>query len=239
MHSGVFATTARAAGDVARRYLTRSDPAAMLVDAEILDREVSAAGEPARSPKLYGIVRSPRAPLLMPGAKSSPRAAEATVLDGALRRVAALLADDRVSLLGPGSTMQKLKQKLGFEGSPLGVDAVAQGGLLAKDVSESEILGLLKARRGRIVVSIVGGQGFLFGRGNQQLSPRVINAIGKVNIVIVSTMQKLAEVEAGCLKVDTGDERLDARLAGYTQVIVSSTRTVVMPVRDVMPEVAT
>jgi predicted polyphosphate/ATP-dependent NAD kinase len=232
MHSAVFAATARAAGEVARRYLLSDDRKSLLRDGEIMDRETLSTGGENLSPKLFGMVRTPQVTFLVPGAKSSSPVTEQAALAGAIHRASETVADERVSLIGPGSTMQALKRQLGFEGTPLGVDAVTNGRYLAKDVNEQGILELIGNRPARIVVSIVGGQGFLFGRGNQQLSARVIRAVGTDNIVAVSSLEKLTTIFGNCLLVDTGDEDLDNSLAGHLPVIVSSTRTVMMPVRN-------
>lgn len=232
MHSAVFAATARAAGDVAGRFLRVDDPETLLSDVEILDRVES--GEPRQdlSPRLFGVVRAPRLGILVPGAKASRPAAEPQVLAGAIDRVAATLHDDRISLIGPGSTMQLLAKQLGFDGTLLGVDAARNGKLLASDLSERRILDLIAGKPARIVVSVVGGQGVLFGRGNQQLSASVISQVGSKNIIIVASLEKLAGLPGNSLLVDTGDERVDASLAGYLPVIVSNARTVMMPVKN-------
>lgn len=232
MHSAVFAATARAAGEVARRYLLSDDRKSLLRDGEIMDRETLSTGGENLSPKLFGMVRTPQVTFLVPGAKSSSPVTERATLAGATHRASEIIDDERVSLIGPGSTMQALKRQLGFEGTPLGVDAVTDGRCLAKDVNEQGILELIGNRPARIVVSIIGGQGFLFGRGNQQLSARVISAVGTDNIVVVSSLEKLTTLFGNCLLVDTGDEDLDNSLAGHMPVIVSSVRTVMMPVRN-------
>ena len=230
MHSAVFAATARAAGEIAARFLRARDRQSLLGDAEILDRDVNGAGE--ASPRIYGIVLTPRSGFLVPGAKASNPVSEQAALDAAIARVVARMDDSRVSLLGPGTTMQLAKRQAGFEGTLLGVDAVRHGSCLATDLGEREILQLLgRHGRGRIVVSVVGGQGFLFGRGNQQLSARVIGRVGKANIDIVSSLEKLTALPSGCLLVDTGDEALDEELAGHLPVVVSGARTAMMPVR--------
>ena len=230
MHSAVFAATARAAGEVARSFLVAADRQSLLRDAEVMDREIVSGKADQLSPRLYGMVRTPSLSFLVPGAKSASRLTDQAALAGAVRRVADLLDDERVSLLGPGSTMQLVKRECGFEGTPLGVDAVANGGLLAMDLNEQSILGLIQDRPARIVVSVVGGQGFLFGRGNQQLSSRVIRAVGIDAIVVVSSLEKLSSLPGRCLLVDTGDERLDEALAGHIEVRVGAVRTTFMPV---------
>jgi predicted polyphosphate/ATP-dependent NAD kinase len=117
-------------------------------------------------------------------------------------------------VLGPGSTVGAVKEALGFEGSPLGVDVWRDGTVLALDASESEILEHL-GDRNVVVVSPIGGQGFVFGRGNQQLSPAVIR---RCEVLIVSSRAKLDDV--GELRVDTDDPGLDERLRGWTRVRV-------------------
>lgn len=231
MHSAVFAASARAAGEIAARFLRARDRQSLLGDAEILDRDANGAG--GASPRLYGIMRTPRPGFLVPGAKASSPVSEQAALDAAIARVVARMDDSSVSLLGPGSTMQLAKRQFGFDGTLLGVDAVRHGSCLATDIGEREILQLLDRHgRGRIVVSVVGGQGFLFGRGNQQLSARVIGRVGKANIDIVSSLEKLTALPWGCLLVDTGDEALDAELSGHMPVIVSGNRTAMMPIRS-------
>ena len=236
MHSAVFAATARAAGEVAARYLRADDRNRLLADAEILDRVETAQLD--ASPELFGVVRIPRSGFLIPAAKNSRPNAEPLALAAAVDKVASMLSDDRVALVGPGSTMQSLLAQLGFEGSLLGVDAIRSGKLLALDLNETDILDLIADTPARIVLSVVGGQGFLLGRGNQQLSPAVVTKVGVKNIVIVSSLEKLAGLPGKCLFVDTGDETVDAQLAGYLPVVVSEARTVMMPVQGVAKEIA-
>ena len=231
MHSAVFAASARAAGEIAARFLRARDRQSMLGDAEVLDRDGNGTGE--ASPRIYGIMRAPRPDFLVPGAKAASPVSEEAALGAAIERVVARMDDSCISLLGPGTTMQLAKRQVGFEGTLLGVDAVRHGSCLATDIAEREILQLLGGHGcGRIVVSVVGGQGFLFGRGNQQLSPRVIRRVGKDNIDIISSLEKLTALPSGCLLVDTGDEALDEELSGHMPVIVSGNMTAMMPIRS-------
>ncbi|MFB6107896.1 MAG: ATP-NAD kinase family protein [Haloplanus sp.] len=117
-------------------------------------------------------------------------------------------------VLGPGSTVGAVKEALGFEGSPLGVDVWRDGEVLARDASESEILAHL-GERNVVVVSPIGGQGFVFGRGNPQLSPAVVR---RCSVEVVASRAKLDDV--GRLRVDTDDPDLDAELRGWIRVRV-------------------
>lgn len=237
MHSAVFAATPRTAGEVARAFLTSADPAAMLRDAEVMDREPAAAGASAPSPRLYGFLRVPKISFFVPHAKAASVLGDERALDGAVQRINRLVQDAAISLLGPGMTLQRVKDAAGCSASPLGVAAVREGRCIAQDINEHQILDLIAGQPARLIVGVVGGQGFLFGRGNQQFSPRVIQAVGTANIVVIASAEKLLALESGTLLVDTGDEALDETLAGFVQVVVSANRTLVFPVKNAASEV--
>lgn len=229
MHSAVFATTPRAAAEVVRLFFRNADPDRLLYEAEIMDREIGREGVRARSPALFGFVRTPRLALLVTPAKCG--AGPDGLVAGACSAVARAAADSRVTLIGPGTTMQRIKRELGFAGTLLGVDAVSNGRLLGLDLNERQILRLIKGRDVRIVVSIVGGQGFLFGRGNQQLSARVIRRVGIANIVVVASAGKLAALPAPGLRIDTGDEVLDDEFPAYLPVLTGARRRTLVAVQ--------
>ena len=138
---------------------------------------------------------------------------------GNVEALAAGVADDiraseKTFVLGPGSTVGAIKEELGFDGSPLGVDVWRDGEVLVRDASESAILDAL-GDRNVVVVSPIGGQGFVFGRGNPQLSPAVIR---RCDLDVVASRAKLDDI--GTLRVDTDDPELDADLRGWTRVRV-------------------
>jgi NAD+ kinase len=130
--------------------------------------------------------------------------------------VAAEIREDEGTtyVLGPGSTVDAVKTELGFDGSPLGVDLWRDGEVLVRDAGESEILDHL-GEHNVVVVSPIGGQGFVFGRGNDQISPAVIR---RCDIEVVASSRKLEET--GVLRVDTGDTDLDEELRGWQRVRV-------------------
>ncbi len=112
-------------------------------------------------------------------------------------------------LLGPGSTVQAVGRALQIDKTLLGIDAVADGEVVGKDLAELQILDLLDHYPDRkLVLSPIGAQGYLLGRGNQPLSPAVIRRIGADNIIVLSTPAKL--VRTPLLRFDTGDAALDA-----------------------------
>ncbi|RDZ46917.1 N-acetylglucosamine-1-phosphate uridyltransferase [Haloferax sp. Atlit-10N] len=139
---------------------------------------------------------------------------------GTVEALAAGVADDiRATagvtyVLGPGSTVGAVKAELGIDGSPLGVDIYRDGEVLARDATEAEILASL-GEENVIVVTPIGGQGFVFGRGNPQLSPDVIR---RCDVSVVASRSKLDAIPV--LRVDTDDPNLDADLRGWTKVRV-------------------
>lgn len=212
MHSGVFATSPEAAADTAARFL--ADPARVgTVAAEVVDL-VESGG-----PALLATARVPAAA----GNLQRAKAVAATRDDGDLAALGREIADEmepqRVYLLGPGTTVAHVSTALGVPASLLGVDAVVDGCLVGADLDEAQLLELLAAHPGAVLVlGVVGGQGFLLGRGNQQLSPAVVEAIGADNIVIVAAAGKVAALDPPVLRVDLGDDAPAAPLSGYRRV---------------------
>ena len=137
----------------------------------------------------------------------------------------------RLYLVGPGTTTGRVLAALGIDATPLGVDAVLDGALLAADLDEAAILRLLDAHPvATLVLGVIGGQGFLLGRGNQQISARVLERVGVDNLVIVAGADKVAALDPPVLHVDLGDRASDNLLEGYRQVRVGPGRTMVLRV---------
>jgi len=109
---------------------------------------------------------------------------------------------------------------------------IYQGKLLALDVNEARLLQLIKSKKAKIIVTVIGGQGFIFGRGNQQISPEVIRIIGRENIIIVATLNKLNSLKGGPLLVDTGDQEIDDMLSCYFKVITGYGKSVIYKVKS-------
>ncbi len=225
IHSGVYAVSPAAAGELAAKYLRGE--VASVQRAEVMDIDEDAFRDNRLSARLYGYLRVPREEAYMQGSKEASPVQE----EENLRAIAADLADemdpDTLYVLGPGSTISSVAEHMGLEKTLLGVDVIKGGKIVASDVNEEQLLRLITGKRAKIVVTVIGGQGFVFGRGNQQISPRVIRAVGKENIVIAATPAKLATLHGRPLLVDTGDPALDAELTGYTRVVTDYGRRVV------------
>ncbi|MCO5066274.1 MAG: ATP-NAD kinase family protein [Rhizobiaceae bacterium] len=216
MHSAVFATTPENAGEVTRRFLTADREQRRLRRAEVMD--LDGDREDRVSARLYGYAQVPYERARVQHAKAGAHVDDEAALDALCRAIAATLEPGCVHIFGPGTTTQRILRHAGIDGTLLGVDAVADGRLVGSDLGEGAILSLTEGMPTRIVAGVIGGQGFLFGRGNQQISPEVIRRAGRDRVTVVSSLAKILALEDGCLFVDTGDSELDAALAGFIRV---------------------
>jgi predicted polyphosphate/ATP-dependent NAD kinase len=160
---------------------------------------------------------------------------EAAAVRSAAAGAIAAMHDDTLYLLGPGGTTMEIGRQLGVSKTPLGVDAIRGGALVLADASEAQLLALLDTAAdagtpAKAVVTVIGGQGFLLGRGNQQLSAAVLRRLGPDPLLVVATEQKLTDLGGRPLLVDTGDPDLDQRLAGYIRVTTGVTTASAYPV---------
>ncbi|MEN3053529.1 MAG: ATP-NAD kinase family protein [Candidatus Methanosuratincola petrocarbonis] len=228
MHSGVFAVSPEAAAWILVRFLWGELP---LKEAEVADVDEEAFRQGRVSSRIYGYMSVPYDPERVQGMKVSSQSRD-DVSENA-RAIAEWIVESMeggvVYVLGPGSTVKKINQVLGIEGSQLGVDIIRDKGLLAADASEEIVFRNVRDGKARIIVSPIGNQGFIFGRGNQQISPRVIRAVGKENVIVIATREKLRWTRF--LRVDTGDPELDALLSGPMRVVADYNFTRMMIVK--------
>jgi len=229
IHSGVFAASPSHAGEVARLYMTERS-GVPLREAEVMDIDEHAFRENRLSARLYGYLRIPYLREHLQGSKSGSSRAEKVSFDEIASDIILGMEPGTLYLVGPGTTTRAIMDRLGLPCTLLGVDAVLDRQAAGLDLNEERILALLGDRPGRIVVSVIGGQGYILGRGNQQISPRVIRAVGAKNILVAAAEDKLAALGDRPLRVDTGDPGLDQELAGYASVVVGLNRRRVCPV---------
>ena len=219
IHSAVYAINPRNAGLAAAEYLadriTQTRKAAVMD----IDEEKFRAGKVEA--KRYGYLLTPDAEEHIQPSKSGAPQEEDQLYDMAAY-VADQIAPNTLYLIGPGSTTRAIMDELELPNTLLGVDAILNHQVILADATEPQIWALLEKTTGpvKIIVTIIGGQGNLFGRGNQQLSPRILRKVGKKNIIVVSTQGKLQALDGRPLLVDTGDPELDQELCGYVEVVV-------------------
>jgi len=129
------------------------------------------------------------------------------------------MEQDVFYLIGSGSTTAEIMEQLSLPNTLLGVDIVYNQQLLESDADEQGILKTIQDHPAKIVVTTIGGQGHVFGRGNQQLSAKVIRQVGRENIIIIATNEKLRSLDKRPMISDTGDVVLDKQLAGLYSVV--------------------
>ena len=213
MHSGCFATTPKAAAEVVLSFAI-GDLRTAITEVMDLDETVYAKGE--WKVRMYGEAWTPSSPRFMQGAKEQvERVSEEDTIEGLAHHVGTLLDDepDLMVVWGSGGTLRRMGEHLNLDLTLLGID-VQHAGTVYSDLNETRLLEVIGAhlsdehRRVLLLLSPMGGQGFLIGRGNLQLSPDVLRLIGHANILGIATPSKLIGLEA--VRIDTGDETLDA-----------------------------
>ncbi len=229
MHSGVFAISPEAAAELALDY-ARGSLLAGETEVVDVDEELYRFGE--LQTRLYSLARTPYKPVLIQERKRIYSSGNEEEFKAQIALFASeFMRDGSAYILGAGTTTGKIAEYLGVEKTLLGVDVIQDGKTIIKDASEKDLLGLLdKAKNIKIIVSPIGAQGFIFGRGSQQISAAVLRLVGVENLIIVSTPHKLADLSH--LLVDTGDQEIDRALAGRRRVV---TGYQIAQLKDVRP----
>jgi predicted polyphosphate/ATP-dependent NAD kinase len=217
IHSAVFATNPANAGSLAAIYLQGRIPA--LREAEVMDIDEEAYRRGQISARLYGYLKTPVKTGLVQNPKVAARPAESSAMAAIAREVVDRMEPDTLYILGPGTSTRAVTRLLGLAKTLIGVDVVLNRRLLAADVNEAQLIEFIRDKPARIIITPVGGQGYLFGRGNQQISPAVIEKLGKNNIIVIGTTEKIQALRGAPFLVDTGSRRVDEMLAGYLRVI--------------------
>jgi predicted polyphosphate/ATP-dependent NAD kinase len=214
MYSAVFAIDPSAAADLVIRYDTQS-----LRDSEVMDVDEDAYRAGELKTRLHGFALTPvRAGLV----QTSKHVFEDVNEDRAKKEIARFICEimipDVLYILGAGTTTESIARETGETKTLLGVDAIKNGKMVARDLTEKELWALLEhGQEAKILISPIGAQGFILGRGNQQISARIVRKVGTGNLIIVATPHKLRETPA--LYVDSGDPLLDAAFGDTVQVV--------------------
>jgi predicted polyphosphate/ATP-dependent NAD kinase len=209
MHSSMFTITPQAAAKVVLGYLWDGLP---VREAEVMDIDEKAFREGHLSAELFGFVLSPFEPHLIQGNKLESPTTENEVRNQAAIAIYIIeeMKSELIYVLGPGTTTRTIADLLDQKKTLLGVDLFLDKKIVVHDVNEKLIIKSLKGKAAKIIVTPIGGQGFIFGRGNQQISSKVIRKVGLDNIIVVATKSKLDRLKS--LRVDTGDSELDKEL---------------------------
>jgi predicted polyphosphate/ATP-dependent NAD kinase len=218
MYSGIFAVNPSDAADI---ILALAEKQAEITDFEIIDTDEKAIRGDTLAIKLYGFLKGPFLPAHIQGSKqTSPETTDERDNQTAIARfVIEEMQRKGTYILGPGTTIKRVAELLGIQKTVLGVDIYKKGEVIL-DVDEKTILEEVKDWRDTwVILSPIGHQGILLGRGNQQISPKIIKNLGKERIIVAATKSKLQGIEGNVLRVDTGDTEVDGMLKGYFRVV--------------------
>jgi len=244
IHSGVYAITPIAAGRVVELMVTKQ--LVTLTTGDIMDIDESLFRQGVVKAKRFGEVQIPSELRYVQAVKSGGKESDELVLQDMSEDIIDKMneAEGSLFIIGSGSTTAFLMTELNLENTLLGVDLVQNNALIASDVTEERLWKqLMQAQKSKqrvhLIITLIGGQGHLFGRGNQQLSPRIIQHIieqkgGKENITIIATKAKLTALENRPLISDTGDVKLDQTLSGFMPVTTGYRDQVLYPVASPM-----
>lgn len=225
MHSAVYACNPLRGGDLAARFI--QGKIKELKEAEVMDIDEEAFRKGVLSAKLYGYLKIPYERQHVQGLKVGSPQREQYSQKSIAQEIVESMDENYYYLVGPGTTTKMIMKELNQEFTLLGIDLIHEKKIIGKDLNEKQILEHIKNKKVKLIITPIGGQGFLFGRGNQQLSPTVIRSVGKDQILVVATKQKINSLRGQPFLVDTGDNSLDEQLSGHIVVITGYHESVV------------
>lgn len=218
IHSGVYAVNPAAAGRLLSRYV--QGKARETEEAEVMDIDETLFREGVVQARLYGYLNVLKEQGFVQNRKSGG-SVQADSVEAIANYLADLWEEDVLYIVGTGSTTAAIMKRMGFENTLLGVDLVYGKQVIAKDCTEQEILEKIREYdKIKILVTVIGGQGYIFGRGNQQISAEVIRKTGRENIIVAAAKEKMLSLHGKPLYVDTGNPEVDNVLSGYIRVVV-------------------
>lgn len=216
IHSPVYGNSPEQAGELSRMYIT--DANVEIMEVEVLDIDEEAYREDRVTTRLYGYLMVPHNRKFLQNKKAPTPLGEAEGQMAIALDIVDSMEDDTYYVIGPGTTTRAVMRTLGLESSLLGVDIVRDKKLVALDCNEKEIIKTIDGKNSKLIITPTGGQGYLLGRGNQQISKEVIRLIKKENIIIIANQSKIIALRGNPLLVYTGDHEVDSYLTGYYKV---------------------
>ncbi|MFT6578899.1 MAG: putative polyphosphate/ATP-dependent NAD kinase [Zhongshania sp.] len=227
MHSGVYAVSPESAADIVLALMAGGLVELSEQEVRDIDEDAFRAGS-VRS-KYFGELLVPSIGGFLQHVKSGGREQEELVLADIADHIIESMDPNTLYIIGPGSTTAAVMAQLGLANTLLGFDAIASSALQGGDLNAEQLATLIAGHSGPIkaIITAIGGQGHILGRGNQQLTPALIRAIGRENFIVIATKTKITALEGRPLLVDSNDPVLDIEWQGYIQV-VTGYRDVVM-----------
>jgi predicted polyphosphate/ATP-dependent NAD kinase len=217
IYSSVFSLNPRIASYLIIQFLWDELP---LKESEVLDIDETEYRKGKIISRLYGHLLTPFSPDFSQLSKLSSNDSDLNHQERIAKRVVENLEKDTYYLIGPGSTTKAITDSLKEKKTILGVDLLRNGKIIAMDLNEREILKYIKSKKVKIIISPIGRQGFIFGRGNLQISPKILREVSSKKIILICTKYKLQNIPNQILKLDTRDPNLDEEMKGLYKVIL-------------------
>jgi len=217
IYSSVFSLNPRIAASIVIQFLWDEIP---LRESEVLDIDEEEYRKGNLVSKLYGYLLTPFNPDFTQRSKMGTPDSDLNNQERIAKRIVEEFEKDTCYLLGPGTTIKAITDILNQEKTVLGIDLLLNNRIIAHDLNERRILEHINGKKVKIITSLIGRQGFLFGRGNLQFTPQVLRKIGIENVIIIATKFKLMNIPDQILRIDTRDPQLDDELKGFYRVIV-------------------
>ena len=232
IHSGVYAITPRAAGKVIAEVIKGELVSLMVAEVKDIDEDAFRQGKVIA--RHYGEMMVPEELQYIQAVKMGGKESDELVLADIAAQVIDIMDDEPETLfvMGSGSTVDNIMNELGLPNTLLGVDLVQNQHLVASDLDATALLDLTKDKPTKLVITLIGGQGHIFGRGNQQLSPELIARVKKQNIIVVATKTKIEALNGKPLICDSGNTIVDKQLAGPIPIVTGYRDRVLYPVID-------
>jgi len=216
MHSGVFAISPRAAAEIVLEMV--NGQITSVAEGEVRDIDEAALRNGVVKAAYYGEMLVPEELRYLQHVKSGGREIEALVVDDIAAEVVDAMASGVSYFVGAGTTTAAVMAQLGLPNTLLGVDIICDKKLLQSDVTSTDLETYASNHEVKIIVSVIGGQGHLFGRGNQQFSAQLLRQVGQKNVMVLATKTKLQALEGRPLLMDTSDPELDDSWSGFIPV---------------------
>ncbi|WP_028117495.1 ATP-NAD kinase family protein [Ferrimonas senticii] len=230
IHSGVYAITPDAAGEVAAQMIRGE--LVSVTDAEVRDIDEQAFRAGQVRARYFGEMTVPESLRYMQAVKQGGRESQELVLADIAAEVIEQMEPEWQYIIGSGSTVAAVMAELGLDNTLLGVDLIQAGQLIGQDFTAAQLLEACRDKPTKLLVTLIGGQGHLFGRGNQQLSPPLLRLLGRDNIQVIATKTKLEALQGRPMLADTGDSQLDSELSGYYRIITGYRDAVLYPLAN-------
>jgi predicted polyphosphate/ATP-dependent NAD kinase len=232
IHSAVYAITPAAAGRVLEQVI--KGEIVSVSDAEVMDIDEALFRKGKVNARQFGEMQVPTELRYIQAVKMGGKESDELVLADIAAHIIEIIEDnpEHLFIMGSGSTVEFVMQELGIENTLLGVDVIKNRQLLASDVTASELLTLTTNQSCKLVLTLIGGQGHIIGRGNQQLSADFLKRLDKDNILLVATKTKLSNLSGRPLIVDSGDTHVDLQLSGLISIITGYHDQVLYPIAN-------